>query len=468
MSGTSYESGYDPKYGYNRHAFQEKTMATAILGRTVKIIATPLGLASEAFKSRKDRNPSRPAAPAKAEEKSPASSSNPSDSAPPPIVEVPAGAADRLIETGHAVPVEGSEPTHEIVPNDDSIERDETDWVLDDLVDETEPSPPLYGQAPHDQEGTVEDLIRSIPSVPKLKPSAPAQRLPFPVVIPQRRPGTKSRGLVRAYAPVLEDYNIPQDTFLVFLKSFHKAVQASPIFNVVTVAAAIAGVYPDPLIGLGILAVQVAASMGQEVQERYRANRFLDQANKDIFVPNGLFAMIVTYKPGDSNRPVIGTERVDMGAMAVAKYGDQLFDQEPSHGSPAQEDTFGALRRKAKDFRIASGATAGEAEMPLVCAPLIFPAVDAAAAATEAGGSEGAPENDFAAHVKTKSKNAQKFVQDYMDRRGQATFAINNPDAKLTTSAERPAFRSRLADPNDATNMHFFSLITGGRWKAEP
>ncbi|KAL8954383.1 MAG: hypothetical protein Q9183_007153, partial [Haloplaca sp. 2 TL-2023] len=390
---------------------------------TVKLVATPLGLASEAFKSRKDRKPSESAATANAKGKSSEKSSNLSDPAQTPIVEFPAGAADRLIETGHAVSAEGAEPTHEIIQNDDSVERDEADWVLDDLADETEPSPSSYQQAHHDQGGTVDDLISSIPRAQARHHSAPVQRLPFPIVIPQRRPGTKSRGFVRAYAPVLEDHNIPQDIFLGFLKSFHKAAQASPMFHVVTVAAAVAGVYPDPLIGLGIVALQVAASMGQEVQERYRTNRFLNQANKNIFIPNGLYAMIVTYKPGESTRPVIGTERVDMGAMAVAKYSDQLLVQESSQDSTAEKDRIGEWRRKAKDFRIASGQTTGETEMPLVCAPLIFPAVDAAAASKEAaGGDKGAPENDLAAHIKTKSKNAQKFVQDYMDRRGQATF----------------------------------------------
>ncbi|KAL9605706.1 MAG: hypothetical protein Q9179_001126 [Wetmoreana sp. 5 TL-2023] len=71
-----------------------------------------------------------------------------------------------------------------------------------------------------------------------------------------------------------------------------------------------------------------------------------------------------------------------------------------------------------------------------------------------------------------------------MDRRGQATFvrspevhnthrserpaAAKNPNANLTSQFEAPIFKFRLTDRNNATNMHFFSLITGERWKAEP
>lgn len=29
-------------------------------------------------------------------------------------------------------------------------------------------------------------------------------------------------------------------------------------------------------------------------------------------------------------------------------------------------------------------------------------------------------------------------------------------------------FKSKMADPNDARNKHLFTLLTGGRYKAEP
>ena len=48
-------------------------------------------------------------------------------------------------------------------------------------------------------------------------------RLSCPVVIPQRSPGSKGRGFMRAYAPVLADYDFGEESFLAFLKSFHKA-----------------------------------------------------------------------------------------------------------------------------------------------------------------------------------------------------------------------------------------------------
>lgn len=111
-------------------------------------------------------------------------------------------------------------------------------------------------------------------------------KLPFPVIVPQRRPSTKARGFVRAYSPVLEETGVSQDGFLGFLKNLHKAAQASPTFDIVLIATAIAGAYPDPSIGLAVQAVQVAAGIGQEIQERYLTNKSSTQANNDFFIPN--------------------------------------------------------------------------------------------------------------------------------------------------------------------------------------
>lgn len=86
--------------------------------------------------------------------------------------------------------------------------------VLPELDDE---SPPPYSG----QELIGTDDV----GFPERSMNIPKQRLAYPVIIPQRRPGSKIRGFVRAYAPVLGDYDIDQDAFLNFLKTFHKASQ---------------------------------------------------------------------------------------------------------------------------------------------------------------------------------------------------------------------------------------------------
>jgi hypothetical protein len=61
--------------------------------------------------------------------------------------------------------------------------------------------------------------------------------LSIPVIIPQRRPGDRSRGWTAAYAPTLQDCGIDQATFINFLESFNEASKSSAALDVVNVAA---------------------------------------------------------------------------------------------------------------------------------------------------------------------------------------------------------------------------------------
>lgn len=69
-----------------------------------------------------------------------------------------------------------------------------------------------------------ERMIRALVAMAGPPPAQP-QRLPCPVIIPQRRPGARKRGFVRAYAPVLADSGVSEDVFLKFISDFHKASQ---------------------------------------------------------------------------------------------------------------------------------------------------------------------------------------------------------------------------------------------------
>ena len=144
---------------------------------------------------------------------------------------------------------------------------------------------------------------------------------------------------------------------------------------------AIAAAYLDPVVGIGIQAVQVAVGIGQEIQERYRTNKFLTQANKEFFIPKGLYAMNVTYKTGNGEQREVGVERVDLGATAVAKYGGDVRTDAAmaESGDPEKLKILDDVKEKMKQFRVAIAETRGEAQMPVTCAPLIFPALDAVA-----------------------------------------------------------------------------------------
>jgi hypothetical protein len=405
----SYEDGYDPRYGYNKNAFAHKTVGTAVMGKVVQLIATPIGLVSEAI-SRSDKQ--RAAADVG---KRPELNG--------PVVDLPPDQADHLVASGQAIPADGRQATHELVQANEEgdelepIELDEKEWALDDVVaDDDDDSPAASSSNPP---ASYRLSARPI-SAGASKQLPKNNRLPFPVIIPQRRPGTKTRGFVHAYAPILSDFSLPQNTFLSFLDDLHKHAQASPIFKVINIATGIAGVYPDLIVAASVAAVQIASHAVQETQERWRTNTFLDQVNRDVFVPRGLWCMFVIYQQDlafEKDKVVVGSKTYDLGAQAVLKYGAAagvVPDGSPAEGGASLNDMM-------KRLRVASGRSRGEAEMPIASAPLVFPALEKSA--PELGSADSnEKEGGGITSIKAKAKGASAFVDDYFDRRAQAAF----------------------------------------------
>ena len=426
----TYEDGYDPKLGYNLNAFAHPTLPLKAIGTVVKLIVNPLGLASEAIYNYED---------GKRAAGSSTSPESPSGDRPPfaseeANVAVMDGQAEELTAGGRDNSAVGHACVPELLPECEHrevetgvVDNDEVDWALDDAALGTGDPPPQNtveqftieqldeapfgrgldnGQHPENPRGTLNHM----------------NKLPYPVVLPQRRPGTKARGFVRAYAPVLQDTGIEQEMFLQFLKSLHNATQASPVFKCIMVGTAIAGAVPDLSVALAMQALQIAAGICQEMQQRWRMNRFLIQANKELFMPRGLLALVVTYKMGEDDGAGIVTATVDIGATAFVKYGDELstdnVDGDPESSSAIQK-RLQRLKEKSKRLRVASAAT-HVWEMPADCASLIYPDLDRIQD-EEVGGDE-ARQSKTLKNIKSKSRSTSKFVNDYFDWRARATF----------------------------------------------
>ena len=218
------------------------------MGPLVKLVGSGIGLASEALAARKERKESEQRSRSPAAPGSSALVGHSGDTAPPAydsldptssshgLVEVAdEHEARQLIDRGKAVPAGTSHGVDEHDPEDpEGADDDEAYWELDEATD---PDPPAYGYSPSargETDHAEPESGEAKPDVHKLvqkfltshpAPTYTTGRLPCPVIIPQRRPRTKSRGFVRAYAPVLADCGVDQDTFLEFLKTFHKASQ---------------------------------------------------------------------------------------------------------------------------------------------------------------------------------------------------------------------------------------------------
>lgn len=205
----------------------------------------------------------------------------------------------------------------------------------------------------------------------------------------------------------------------------------------------IAGFVPSPIVMATSIAIQVAAGTAQELQARYRTNTFLDQMNESLFKPRGLYAMIMTFKP---DRP---TERY---------FNANINDATSAALTKSITPPTSTLNAGLRNIRLSSGVTKGEMSLP-ESAPLIYPALDAAAA--------NAASTDQALPEKSQSalKSAGGFIADYLDRRAQAEYAGANPNSKLAIPPPSKPFASRYSDPNHPANSGtLLALLTGGHF----
>ena len=169
--------------------------------------------------------------------------------------------------------------------------------------------------------------------------------------------------------------------------------------------------------------VQVAAGTARELQSRSRRNTFLDMVNQDLFMPRGMYAMLMAFKddiPGRQSGPLsrvatqlgqtlVSSERLDIN-QTVAKY---------SNPNP----NMSSLQKNLKGIRLTSGKTYGEIELP-EAAELVFPDLDRAVETELNPNSKGkgAAKTGFT----DKMKGAGDFVQDYLDRRAQAKYVSSH------------------------------------------
>ncbi|KAL6706361.1 hypothetical protein ACN47E_005467 [Coniothyrium glycines] len=335
---------------------------------------------------------------------------------------------------------------------------DERIWALDEAAGSSDHETSDPAQRPGARR-SISDLVHDVQTVKQSDSSAqsgPLTRLPYPVIIPQRRPGAKGRGWARAYPPDLEALGVEQETFLRFLQNFEQAQQASPWLKTVYVAANVVGLVPGTITMAVSISVAVAAGTAIELQSRYKANAYLDQMNKDFFMPLGLYAMVLLCKdtPSKPGEIEFGMESVNTETVKqITKWGlPKENKDDPSNQS--------AKIKLLRPIRLTSGRTNADA-MPLEVAPLIYPGLEDMIERPNVKRDE---------NFKARLIRNKEFVAEYFDRRARADYAGNNPDSALTkVSGDIPEFRNRFADPNHpCNNGHLFSLVTGGKYVAQP
>lgn len=164
-----------------------------------------------------------------------------------------------------------------IKKDSDDTSPEDDQWALDEIQDDVSrlsDSDSDHDDQDQDQKKKIrnpahlaDDFLKRYPA-PAPAPGT-ASQLPLPVIIPQRRPGVRVRGFVRAYAPDLERCGIDQDTFMDFLVTFTRASRAPQWMGAFNLTAAAAFALPGHAMGAGVgFAIQVVNAIAMELRGR--------------------------------------------------------------------------------------------------------------------------------------------------------------------------------------------------------
>lgn len=181
-------------------------------------------------------------------------------------------------------------------------------------------------------------------------------------------------------------------------------------------AGGIVGLVPELASQVVGAVAQVIAGTARELQSRYRQNTFLDHVNEALFMPRGLYALVMAFKedtPNDGKRK--GPQTSLAGAAGKSMFSQERLDINQTVDKYSRADeTMSGMRKKTKDVRLFSGQTVGEVELPEAAA-LVYPDLDRIADKDLAS-------KEDAEGIKEKWKGAGKWVQDYLDRRAQVAY----------------------------------------------
>jgi hypothetical protein len=167
------------------------------------------------------------------------------------------------------------------------------------------------------------------------------------------------------------------------------------------------------------MVLSVIAGTARELQKRTRANTFLEMVNRDLFMPRGLFVMVIAFKPDDSaqqgplakatsslKKNIFKKEKVDLNKAAMKWSNPDVY-----------RSNFG---KKLDNIRVESGETSSELELPET-ASLIYPQLDRIIS--------GGYTEKQSQGILEKFKDAGEWVNDYMDRRAMVFYVCYYPQS---------------------------------------
>ncbi|KAJ7359636.1 hypothetical protein DFH08DRAFT_846615 [Mycena albidolilacea] len=136
-------------------------------------------------------------------------------------------------------------------------------------------------------------LIQSFLPATEAAPPFKIPKLPLPYCAPQLTPGFDAP-FCRAYNPILESVDLPQDQLLAFIDGLNLAMTASPPLRVVNIIGMAIGFVPYHWAMAAGAAIQIGAQSGMRILSKTLTDRYLRTANLRLFKPRGLSVRICT------------------------------------------------------------------------------------------------------------------------------------------------------------------------------
>jgi hypothetical protein len=191
--------------------------------------------------------------------------------------------------------------------------------------------------------------------------------------------------------------------------------------------------------------VQIAAGTAREIQMRSRSNAYLDLVNQQIFMPRGLFAMVMAFKDdvsGQQRGPLSRVAR-SVGTLVAAEKLD--INQTVAKFSNPDPNLSG-MRRNMQNLRVASGTTVGQLELPQA-ADLVYPDLDRAVKQNLETDANGKGKSAF----KDKMSGGMSWMQDYLDRRERALYV--SKCSSFVMSSPHVVRQARSTPLNEEANV---------------
>lgn len=297
------------------------------------------------------------------------------------------------------------------------------------------------------------------PSPPTTSPPSPSPpTLPLPILLPQRRPTTRTRGFTPAYAPILSSFSIPRPAFLSFILSLNASLEPNPYLAAINLAGFVGEASPEPVVSVLVgLGVEVVTDAIMQAQSRARSNAFLERVNEGFFKPRGLFAFVGSWEPGGEGECVVNVREGEGDGEGVAR---PRFDLARTGkgvvvgGELAARAAWADLNQQVRR----AIAPSGGGVVTMRSAELIWPSADEVAEATPVG----------LRARKDRFDRAGVWVDGHVDRHTQARWVQEHPEYVLADKLPKPEFRSRYADPGHAASSgDVVALLTGGEWQVK-